>query len=156
MKHLLCGLLSLFFFAARAQSGAQPTRDGLAWTDGQLVLLQNGVARPVGREVRLPSGARVLPSGRVIMANGRQGQLRPGDGVDPKTGAWFARRAQNPDGTTFLPLPVRLELPAESLGKVSSNGTSTTNRRYHYEQKRQRDKNGRRLPDEEEDDDDDD
>jgi hypothetical protein len=157
MKKLLLGLLvSLFCFTAAAQTGPAAQRDGLAWADGRLVLLQNGTARPVTREVRLPSGTRVLPGGQVILANGRQGRFLPGDGLDPSTGTWFARRAHNPDGTAFLPLPVRLEMPSSALGKVGAGSGSGTSRRYHYEQKRQRDKDGRRLPDEEEDDDDDD
>ncbi|GAA3938097.1 DUF6799 domain-containing protein [Hymenobacter algoricola] len=157
MKYLFSVLvLGLLAFTAAAQPPAQPQRDGLTWADGQLLLLQGGSARPVTREVRLPSGTRIAPGGHVTLPTGRQGQFLPGDGVDPATGTWFARRARNADGTTFLPLPVRLELPAPALGRVPASGSSTTTRRYHYEQNRQRDKNGRRLPNKEDDDDDDD
>ncbi|WP_345075072.1 DUF6799 domain-containing protein [Hymenobacter fastidiosus] len=153
MIRLVFGLLlALIGFAASAQTTPPPGRDGLLWSDGRLLLLQNGTTRPVTREVRLPNGTRVRPNGHVLLAYGRQGQLLAGDGVDLRTGTWFVRRATNPDGTTFLPLPVRLEKPA----KAAATGNSTTVRRYHYEQKRQRDQHGRRLPDEEEDDDDDD
>jgi hypothetical protein len=156
LYRLLLGLLlSLLTFCARAQTNAQPRRDGLTWSDGQLFLLRNGMPQPVTREVRLPSGARISPNGHVILANGRQGTFRPGDGVDPTTGTWFARQAQNADGTTFLPLPVRLELPSPALGRAASANGTGTSRRYHYEQRRLRDKDGRRLPSPDDEDDDD-
>ncbi|SHI46321.1 hypothetical protein SAMN02745146_0951 [Hymenobacter daecheongensis DSM 21074] len=85
----------------------------------------------------------------LLLADGRP---QPGNGLDARTGAWLARRAQNSAGALLLPLPIRLETPARSAANGSS---ATTHRFYHYEQKRLRDKDGRRLPDEEEDEDDD-
>ena len=156
MNRLLLGLLlSLLCVAARAQSAAQPTRDGLLWADGRLLLLRQGSTRPVTREVRLPGGTRITPNGHVTLPTGRQGSFRAGDGVDPATGTWFARRARNPDGTTFLPLPIRLELPAPALGPLPRSGGSSTARPYHYQQRQRRNKGGRRLPDQDEEDDED-
>ena len=74
------GLLLGFSGATQAQQSAN--NDGFQRRNGQMQVLRNGQARPMTRDIHLPTGATVTKDGFVVAADGQRTELREGQGCD--------------------------------------------------------------------------
>ena len=95
---LLVGLFALLLFMLIWKTGAlallcalgsvatshaqQPGNDGFQRHNGQMQVVRNGHARPMTRDVHLPTGATVTKDGFVVTADGRRTELREGQGCN--------------------------------------------------------------------------
>lgn len=93
------GLLAL----AQPAQAQQPANDGFRRLHGQMEVLRNGRARPMTRDVHLPTGATVTKDGFVVSPTGQRTELREGQGCDLRGQLVVVRPA--PDGKVALAAP---------------------------------------------------
>ena len=88
----------------------QPSNDGFQRRNGQMQVLRNGQARPMTRDIHLPTGATVTKDGFVVAPNGQRTELREGQGCDLRGRTVTVLTAAN--GTVALDAPAVLPASA--------------------------------------------
>lgn len=53
--------------------------DQVTMKDGKMMVMRNGEASPMGEQLTLSDGTRVMPNGQVLMANGTARMMREGE-----------------------------------------------------------------------------
>ena len=105
MRITISGLLGaaglLLALAPLREAGAQAlSNDGFQRRHGQMQVLRNGQARPMTRDIHLPTGAIVTKDGFVVSPAGQRTELREGQGCDLRGRPVAVRTA--PNGTLAL------------------------------------------------------
>ncbi len=89
---------------------AQVNNDGFQRRNGQMQVLRNGQARPMTRDIHLPTGATVTKDGFVVAPNGQRTELREGQGCDLRGRPVTVLTAAN--GTVALDAPAAVPASA--------------------------------------------
>ena len=101
----LCfGVATALSFPALAQSASN---DGFQRRNGQMQILRNGQARPMTRDIHLPTGSTVTKDGFVVGPDGKRTELREGQGCDLRGRPVALLTAANGTVALASPAPAR-------------------------------------------------